>query len=323
MVTKMQYRDKHKHTPGMTTDIYNSETYHSLCGKKVKLDGRTLQHQYFLGPHDIALGLSTDGFAPFKRHKNTAWPLIIFNYTLPSEICFHINNILPLGVIPGPIKPLDANSFLWLVVQEFFRLGVGVQAFDILSSKLFTLCAHLIIAFSNIPAMSMIMHMKGHNGFSPCRMCEIVGLCIPNSRATTHYVPLNHAGHPQVQAGDVETYDPEHLPLQMHSAFLARAYEVQIAPSNAKAVRLAKKYGIKGVPILSYLPSLTFPVSFPYDFMHLIWENLVKNLVLHWTGSFKGLDDGDKSYSVPKAIWEAIGAATAAAGSSIPSAYGS
>jgi len=323
MATKMQYRDKHKHTPGTTTNIYNSETYCSLCGKKVKLDGRTFEHQYFSGPRDVALGLSTDGFTPFKRRKNTAWPLIIFNYNLPPEIRFHINNILALGVIPGPKKPLDANSFLWLVVQEFFRLGVGVQAFDILSSKLFSLRAYLIIAFSNIPAMSMIMRMKGHNGFSPCHMCEIVGLCIPDSHATTHYVLLNRAGHPQVRAGDVETYDPEHLPLRVHSGFLARAYEVQTAPSNTKAIRLAKKCGIKGVPILSYLPSLAFPASFPYNFMHLIWENLVKNLVLHWTGSFKGLDDGNESYSVPKAIWEAIGAATTAAGSSIPSAYGS
>jgi hypothetical protein len=39
--------------------------------------------------------------------------------------------------------------------------------------------------------------------------------------------------------------------------------------------------------------------------------------------SFKGLDDGAESYSVPKAIWEAIGDETAATGLSIPSTYGS
>jgi hypothetical protein len=57
--------------------------------------------------------------------------------------------------------------------------------------------------------------------------------------------------------------------------------------------------------------------------MHLIWENLIKNLVLHWTGGFKSLNDGTESYQLPKAIWEAIGEATATAGSTIPSAYGS
>lgn len=56
--------------------------------------------------------------------------------------------------------------------------------------------------------------------------------------------------------------------------------------------------------------------------MHLIWENLLKNLVLHWTGEFKGLDDGVESYELEKSVWKAIGEATAHAGSTIPSAYG-
>ncbi|PBK79794.1 hypothetical protein ARMGADRAFT_1049109 [Armillaria gallica] len=49
--------------------------------------------------------------------------------------------------------------------------------------------------------------------------------------------------------------------------------------------------------------------------MHLIWENLIKNLILLWTGEFKGLDEGTSCY--------AIGKATAMSGSTIPSAYGS
>ena len=56
--------------------------------------------------------------------------------------------------------------------------------------------------------------------------------------------------------------------------------------------------------------------------MHLIWENLVKNLVLHWTGEFKGLDEGSEDYKFTKPIWEAIGEATATSGSTIPSAFG-
>ncbi|KAK0470469.1 uncharacterized protein EV420DRAFT_1616583 [Desarmillaria tabescens] len=56
--------------------------------------------------------------------------------------------------------------------------------------------------------------------------------------------------------------------------------------------------------------------------MHLIWENLLKNLVLHWTGKFKGLDEGTESYELDKSIWKAIGEATAKAGSTVPSAYG-
>ena len=48
-----------------------------------------------------------------------------------------------------------------------------------------------------------------------------------------------------------------------------------------------------------------------------------KNLILLWTGEFKGLDEGSEEYQLSEAIWEAIGDLTAKSGSTIPSAYGS
>ncbi|KAJ7733997.1 hypothetical protein DFH07DRAFT_870901 [Mycena maculata] len=57
--------------------------------------------------------------------------------------------------------------------------------------------------------------------------------------------------------------------------------------------------------------------------MHLIWENLIKNLTLLWIGDFKGLDEGGEEYELAKAVWEAIASQTAAASDTIPSAYGS
>jgi hypothetical protein len=56
----------------------------------------------------------------------------------------------------------------------------GVQAFDALSGKMFLLRGYLILVFGDIPAVSMIMRMSGHNGFSPCRMCKILGVHVPN-----------------------------------------------------------------------------------------------------------------------------------------------
>ena len=89
----------------------------------------------------IALGLSTDGFAPFKRQKHTCWPLILFNYNLPQEIWFLIQHIICIGVIPGPRKPKDFNSFLWLLVEGLLKLSSGVQAFDVTTETMFALQA--------------------------------------------------------------------------------------------------------------------------------------------------------------------------------------
>ncbi|GBE90171.1 hypothetical protein SCP_1900200 [Sparassis crispa] len=185
---------------------------------------------------------------------------------------------------------------------------------------MFVLHAFLILVGGDIPAISMIMRMKGHNGYAPCRMCKIVGVRVPNAPHSPYYVPLDRSRHPA--PGAIISYDPAALPKCTHEDILTQAHEVQSARTDAEAERLAKAYGIKGVPLLSCLSSLSFPLSFPYNFMHLIWENVIKNLVLLWTGEFKGLDEGNEEYQLHPDVWTAIGAATAAAGSTIPSAFG-
>jgi hypothetical protein len=234
-------------------------------------------------------------------------------------------NILSFGVIPSPKKPIDIDSFLWPAIVEFLKLAHGVQAFDGISLEYFLLRAYLIVVFGDIPAVSMLMHMKGHNALCPCRMCRILGVRVPGTRGpSSYYIPLERSSHPKVilDHSTIKKYDPRHLPMRTPQELLQQAREVQQATTNAAAEALAKKFGIKSLPILSEVHSLHFPTSFPYDFMHLIWENLVKNLVIHWTGEFKGLDDGKESYQIEETCWDAIGAATFEAGQTIPSVYG-
>jgi hypothetical protein len=114
-----------------------------------------------------------DGFAPFRNRMTTCWPLILFNYNLPPEDQFHINNIISLGIIPGPKKPIDMDSFLRPLVEEMVQLAAGVTAFDSISHSAFVLCAYIIVVFGDIPAVSLLMRMKGHNGQVPCRFCNI------------------------------------------------------------------------------------------------------------------------------------------------------
>jgi hypothetical protein len=320
----MQYRHRREHKQGVSADIFDGENYRSLRGQRVTVGSKTYNHEYFEDSRDVALGLSTDGFAPFKRRVSTAWPIILFNYNLPPDIRFHLANILALGIIPGPKKPVDYDSFLWPFLQELFRLAVGVRAFDGITSQVFLLRAYLIVAFGDMPAMALLMRMKGHSGISPCRMCEIIGLRRPDSGATAHYVPLDRSKHPKVRRNTslVRSYDPDNLPIRSRDGFFAQAREIQSARTNTDYNDLSKKYGVNGVPLLLHVSSLTFPTGYPYEVMHLFWENLVKNLVLLWTGNFKGLDDGRESYQLSQSIWEAIGEATATSGSTIPSAYG-
>ena len=212
-----------------------------------------------------------------------------------------------------------------MCVNTYTSLLSGIATFDSEQDEMFLLHAYLIAVFGDIPAISMIMRMKGHNAIFPCRMCMIKGVRLPETRNTTHYVPLYCANHPVVLENNLEIpiYDPANLPLRTHEQFLEQARHVQLAPTTAEEERRAKACGIKGIPVLSHLPSLFFPSSFPFDFMHLVWENLIPNLVLLWTGKFKGLDEGRESYHLGPGVWEAIGEATKASGATVPAAYAS
>jgi Transposase family tnp2 len=150
------------------------------------IDTEELPTWFFSDPQDITLGLSTDGFGPFKHHIKTAWPIILFNYNLPPKEWF----LIPIRVVPGSKKPCAFDSFLWPLVQELLQLRIGVSAFNVITKVVFLLHAYTIIVFGDIPAVLMIMCMKGHNAISPCCMCKIKGVHIPSSQVMMHYIAL-------------------------------------------------------------------------------------------------------------------------------------
>jgi hypothetical protein len=71
-----------------------------------------------------------------------------------------------------------------------------------------------------------------------------------------------------------------------------------------------------------YTIGIIFPFSFPYDFMHLMFENTLPNMIKHWTNKFKGFDDAHQPWNLDSTVWSAIWKASQQAGSTIPSAYG-
>ena len=134
-----------------------------------------------------------------------------------------------------------------------------------------------------------------------------------NPGEKVNYVPLHR---------DKGAYDPSSLRYRHHHRFIRQATKVITAETVTESDRLSRKYGIKGLPGLFLLGSVNFPTSFPFDFMHLIFENLVPNLIRHYTGDFKGLNNGTETYTLSKSVWEAIGDATTRSGDTIPSDFG-
>ena len=304
-------------TPGelldSVSDVFNGKLYRKLCNKFICTDGQTLNRKYFQDKHDIALGLSLDGFPLFNKRNLSAWPVILINFSLPPDIRTHLLHLLCYGVIPSPTAVKDIDLFLYPLHCELKKLARGVASLDLHSKQAFLLCVFLILIFGDMPAIAKFMRMKGHNSFCPCHFCEIHGVRCPPGKI--YYVPL-------AQFDGEASYDAGALEKRTHKQFLNQAEEVIMAQLNAEEDRLSLVYGIKGVPLLSLISMLTLLTSFPLDFMHLIFENLVPNLVAHYTGDFKGLDAGAEEYIIPAHIWSEICKIGSASGDTIPSQFG-
>ena len=67
---KMRYRANHVHEPGVIKDVFDGSHYQTLLNTIVPA-GETEPFFYFSDKRDIALGLSTDGFGPFRKRKKT------------------------------------------------------------------------------------------------------------------------------------------------------------------------------------------------------------------------------------------------------------
>jgi len=313
LAKQLKYRHTHSHTgrdDDVIRDVFDGSVYQGLLEKQVVVGGQTQGHKYFSDSHDVALGISLDGVTYFSRHKHSVWPVILINYNLPPKVRTHRDRVICYGVIPGTVKNLD--SYLIPLCDELGELAKGVSTLDPWEGELFWLHVYLILGFGDYPGISKLTQMKGHNGLHPCQWCEIIGMRAEGGGV--YYVPLYR---PQ---GSI---DPLNLPMRSHDRFIQQGMAVLEAGTGAAAERLAKDSGIKGVPLLSSLGTITFPSSFPFDFMHLLFENLIPNLVKHYTGTFKDLDSGAEDYELSKDIWSEICKARSASGDTIPSSFGS
>ncbi|CAE6335057.1 unnamed protein product [Rhizoctonia solani] len=261
MVKKLCYRlvAKEQYCPGVIQDVFDGAHYR--CLQQTILDEATGYH-FFDSPHDIPLGVSTNGLSLFKwrQHgQSTAWPIIIINYGLHPSIRVRLENVICIGVIPGPKQCKDLNSFFVPLIEELLKLEAGIWIpmvspanennnnpgpGDFYVSHI-VLRAFLIILFGDIPAISKLLMMKGHNA----------------------------------------------------------------------------AFGLNSRPVFSRLKSIDLANCAPYDTMHLLFENLVPNMIRHWTGNFKGICQGTKGYEIKLEDWEEIGKLTTKAAKTILSAF--
>ncbi|CCO35814.1 hypothetical protein BN14_09934 [Rhizoctonia solani AG-1 IB] len=96
---------------------------------------------------------------------------------------------------------------------------------------------------------------------------------------------------------------------------------IEQAPTPVVRQELAQLFGLNARPVFSRLQSLDLATCAPYDAMHLLFENLVPNMIRHWFGEFKGLDEGTGNYWISEEHCKVIGELTVKAVRTTPSYF--
>ena len=272
----------------------------------------------FLDEHDIGLGLTTDGLSLFQVGNHSVWPIVALNYNLPPEIRFKKANILLCGIIPGPSSPKDIHSFLRPLVDELKSLEEGIESvYDASTKSLFTLHAYICTISGDLPAITKMMGVSGHNSYDHCRFCSVEGYWHENHV----YCPLNSPR--DAPAGPKLRYDPANLPLRTDD-------EYREAASNLSCQYNQRRDAAEGHPLCGLrhrspffeLNSVNFPLSFPVDIMHLIFENVIRTLYKLWHGEFFKHDSETPDIRISDAVWSRIGHDMESSRKLIPTSFG-
>jgi hypothetical protein len=106
--------------------------------------------------------------------------------------------------------------------MTFLYLG-GVICYDAYTKCDFTLRAHIIAWTGDIPALTKIMNITGHNSYSGCRFCDIRGVY---SKKHNHVY-----------------FRPGEYAKKNHSDWFLRINEIEDAETSREKETLIQRYG--------------------------------------------------------------------------------
>ncbi|XP_019253851.1 PREDICTED: uncharacterized protein LOC109232539 [Nicotiana attenuata] len=88
-------------------------------------DFDSLHEDFARDPRNVRLGLSSDGFNPFRTMSisHSTWPVMLMNYNLSPWICMKPEYIILFMIIPGPSSlGKDINVYLQPLIAELKEL---------------------------------------------------------------------------------------------------------------------------------------------------------------------------------------------------------
>ena len=117
---------------------------------------KTKHKSYLMKPYNLLGMINVDWFQPYKHSPYSLGAIYMVTLNLPRRERFKEENIMLLGVIPGPTEPsLHMNTYLTPIVKELKQLNRGVRLCD--GSALGNIYRYRLFGFScDLPACRKI-----------------------------------------------------------------------------------------------------------------------------------------------------------------------
>ena len=159
------WRNRHDVPDNILADVYDARVWKEFSTDKYK--------NYFKNPGNLLLSINVDWFQPFVHTNYAVGALYLVILNLPREVRYKIENIILVGVIPGPKEPhLLMNSYITPLVQELtaaYKGWIIPTKHTIVKSVCIRLCIGCIV--SDIPATRKLCGFLGHSAQLGCSKC--------------------------------------------------------------------------------------------------------------------------------------------------------
>lgn len=154
------------------TQSQSSELYSDIFDGRIWKDFQAPGGEPFLSlPYNFAFQINIDWFNPFKHTKHSEGAIYMTILNLPRQKRFLQENVMLVGVIPGPREPSrHLNSFLRPLVDELQILWRGVPLKNS-DGHVVIVRGALLCSGCDIPAARKVCGFVGHGAKKGCSKC--------------------------------------------------------------------------------------------------------------------------------------------------------
>jgi uncharacterized C2H2 Zn-finger protein len=147
-------------------DSYMGDVYD---GQVWKLFNSRDGFDFLTSPFNYLLTLNIDWFEPYERGVYAVGVIYLTVQNLPREVRYHTDNVMLVGVIPGPKEPkLNINAYLTPLVLELDE--AWKEGFIVSSPQGVQITVRLALSCvsCDIPASRKVCGFLGHNSTLEC-----------------------------------------------------------------------------------------------------------------------------------------------------------